>query len=198
MKRANLSTTNVWSFLGDAILMLRWVTSFTVTSRASVKASFTNTRSKLVQRETLNKLAEEMGSSTVLSCHQDAVPLTTVIWEEMLSRHWLAQCIWIAVDACMKFINKRILAEKLNIDKVAYKEVNFKSKLIEWCQKIRLNCVSTCSIRTRTRKAILSSSLWWFWRPWNVVQVAVSARKRASRRFPNSRWNGSRRTAVHR
>ena len=30
-------------------------------------------------------------------------------------------------------------AKMINIDKVAYKEVNFKSKLIEWSQKILLN-----------------------------------------------------------
>lgn len=38
-------------------------------------------------------------------------------------------------NACMRFMNKRILAQMINIDKVAYKEVNFKSKLIEWSQK---------------------------------------------------------------
>ena len=38
-------------------------------------------------------------------------------------------------DACMTFIKKRILSNMINIDKVAYKEVNFKSKLIEWTQK---------------------------------------------------------------
>ena len=38
-------------------------------------------------------------------------------------------------DACMRFLKRRILAQMINIDKVAYKEVNFKSKLIEWSQK---------------------------------------------------------------
>ena len=41
-------------------------------------------------------------------------------------------------DACMHFMQKRILAQMINIDKVAYKEVNFKSKLIEWSQKNRV------------------------------------------------------------
>ena len=40
--------------------------------------------------------------------------------------------------ACMRFIEKRILAQMINIDKVAYKEVNFKSKLLEWSQKNRV------------------------------------------------------------
>lgn len=42
-------------------------------------------------------------------------------------------------DACMRFMEKKILKEVINIDKVAYKEVNFKSKLIEWGQKNRVN-----------------------------------------------------------
>ena len=41
-------------------------------------------------------------------------------------------------DACMFFMKNRILAQMINIDKVAYKEVNFKSKLIEWSQKNRV------------------------------------------------------------
>ena len=36
---------------------------------------------------------------------------------------------------CMHFMQERILSHVINIDKVAYKEINFKSKLIEWCQK---------------------------------------------------------------
>ena len=35
-------------------------------------------------------------------------------------------------------MKKRILSEMVNIDKVAYREVNFKSKLIEWSQKNRV------------------------------------------------------------
>ena len=41
-------------------------------------------------------------------------------------------------NACMRFMQKRILDRMINIDKVAYKEVNFKSKLIEWSQKNRV------------------------------------------------------------
>ena len=41
-------------------------------------------------------------------------------------------------DACMSFMEKRILSQIINIDKVAYKEVNFKSKLLEWSQKNRV------------------------------------------------------------
>ena len=37
----------------------------------------------------------------------------------------------------MQFVRKRILKQFVSIEKAAYKEVNFKSKLIEWAQKNR-------------------------------------------------------------
>jgi ribonuclease-3 len=42
-------------------------------------------------------------------------------------------------DAVVRFMEKRILAQMINIDKVAFKEVNFKSKLLEWTQKNRVS-----------------------------------------------------------
>jgi ribonuclease-3 len=41
-------------------------------------------------------------------------------------------------EACMWFWEHRILGKYINIDKVAFKEVNFKSKLLEWSQKNRV------------------------------------------------------------
>ena len=37
--------------------------------------------------------------------------------------------------ACMKFMEKRIIGQYINLEKISRKEVNFKSKLIEWSQK---------------------------------------------------------------
>ena len=37
--------------------------------------------------------------------------------------------------ACMKFMEERIIGQYINLDKISRKEVNFKSKLIEWSQK---------------------------------------------------------------
>jgi ribonuclease-3 len=41
-------------------------------------------------------------------------------------------------NAVRRFMEQRILKQMVNIDKVAYKEVNFKSKLLEWTQKNRV------------------------------------------------------------
>ena len=41
-------------------------------------------------------------------------------------------------EACQQFWTQRVMGKYLNTDKVAYKEVNFKSKILEWAQKNRV------------------------------------------------------------
>ena len=98
----------------------------------------TNTRSKLVQRDTLNKLAQEMGINQLVLSNGHSSSHNSYMggnaFEALVGAIYLDR----GYDACMKFMQKRILAKMINIDKVAYKEVNFKSKLIEWSQKNRV------------------------------------------------------------
>lgn len=122
-------------FLGDAILDAI-VGDIVYQHFPGKREGFlTNTRSKLVQRDTLNKLAQEMGinqlilSSGHTSSHNSYMGGNA--FEALVGAIYLDQ----GYNACMRFVNKRILAQMINIDKVAYKEVNFKSKLIEWSQK---------------------------------------------------------------
>ena len=98
----------------------------------------TNTRSKLVQRDTLNKLAQEMGINQLVLSNGHSSSHNSYMggnaFEALVGAIYLDR----GYDACMQFMQKRILAKMINIDKVAYKEVNFKSKLIEWSQKNRV------------------------------------------------------------
>ena len=98
----------------------------------------TNTRSKLVQRDTLNKLAQEMGINQLILSNGHSSSHNSYMggnaFEALVGAVYLDR----GYDACMYFMQKRILTQMINIDKVAYKEVNFKSKLIEWSQKNRV------------------------------------------------------------
>ncbi len=122
-------------FLGDAILGA--VVGDIVFRHFEGKREgfLTNTRSKLVQRETLNKLAKEMGITNLIlssgESHSHNNYMGGNAFEALIGAIYLDQ----GYKTCMKFIQKRILDQIINIDKVAYKEVNFKSKLIEWTQK---------------------------------------------------------------
>lgn len=95
----------------------------------------TNTRSKIVQRETLNKLAQEIGISQLIKSNGHSSSHNSYMdgnaFEALVGAIYLDR----GYEACMRFMQKRILSQLINLDKVAYKEVNFKSKLIEWCQK---------------------------------------------------------------
>ena len=126
-------------FLGDAILDA--VVGDIVFRHFEGKREgfLTTTRSKIVQRDTLNKLAQEMGiNQLILSSGHNSSHNSYMggnAFEALVGAIYLDQ----GYDACMRFMEKRILNHLINIDKVAYKEVNFKSKLIEWCQKNRVN-----------------------------------------------------------
>lgn len=125
-------------FLGDAVLDA--VVGDIVYRRFPGKREgfLTNTRSKLVQRETLGKLANSMGiTKLVLSSGRSQSHNSYLggnAFEALVGAMYLDR----GYDTCMKFMEKHILGKQINIDKVAYKEVNFKSKLLEWSQKNRI------------------------------------------------------------
>jgi len=125
-------------FLGDAILDAA-VGHIVYEHFPGKREGFlTNTRSKLVSRSALNKLSKELGITELIiskgknSSHNSYMGGNA--FEALVGAIYL-DC---GYNACMKFLQKRILDKLVNIDKVAYKEVNFKSKLIEWSQKNRM------------------------------------------------------------
>ena len=125
-------------FLGDAILDA--VVGDIVYRHFDGKREgfLTNTRSKLVQRDTLNRLAQEIGLMQQIKSSDHSTSHNSYMagnaFEALVGAIYLDR----GYEACMKFMKKRILNQLINIDKVAYKEVNFKSKLLEWTQKNRV------------------------------------------------------------
>ena len=125
-------------FLGDAILDAI-VGDIVYEHFPGKREGFlTNTRSKIVQRETLNKLANDLGITRLILSSGHSQSHNSYLggnaFEALVGALYLDH----GYTACMKFMKKQILGELINIDKVAYKEVNFKSKLIEWTQKHKI------------------------------------------------------------
>lgn len=122
-------------FLGDAILDA--VVADIVYKKFEKKREgfLTNTRSKIVQRETLNHIAEQIGLDKLVkfttrqSSHNSYMGGNA--FEALIGAIYLDR----GYRACKKFMEERIISQYLDIDKISRKEVNFKSKLIEWSQK---------------------------------------------------------------
>ena len=125
-------------FLGDA--MLDAVVGHIVYERFTNKREgfLTNTRSKLVSRDSLGKLAQEMGLTDLIQSRGEQRSHNSYMagnaFEALVGAIYLDQ----GYNAVRRFMEKRILKQMVDINKVAYKEVNFKSKLLEWTQKNRV------------------------------------------------------------
>ena len=125
-------------FLGDAVLDA--VVGDVVYQRFPGKPEgfLTNARSKMVQRETLGKLAQQMGiSKLILASGRNATHNNYMggnAFEALVGAVYLDR----GYEACLQFWTERVMGNYLNADKVAYTEVNFKSKVLEWSQKNRV------------------------------------------------------------
>lgn len=125
-------------FLGDAILDAVVGDVVYQYFPGKPEGFLTNTRSKLVQRETLGKLAQQMGlTKLIMSSGRSAAHNSYMggnAFEALVGALYLDR----GYQACYDFWTERIMGKQLNIEKVAYKEVNFKSKILEWSQKNRI------------------------------------------------------------
>ena len=125
-------------FLGDAILEA--VTSDIIFHRYERKREgfLTTTRSKLVQRDTLNRLAHETGLDTLLKKNTTGRTHNNYLggnaFEALVGAVYLDR----GYRHCHWFVSNRIIGKLVDLDDMARKEVNFKSKLLEWSQKNRI------------------------------------------------------------
>lgn len=122
-------------FLGDAILDAVVADIVYKKFEGKREGFLTNTRSKIVQRETLNNIAINIGLDKLIkysskqSSHNSY--MSGNAFEALVGAIYLDR----GYETCMKFMEKRIIGQYINLEKISRKEVNFKSKLIEWSQK---------------------------------------------------------------
>ena len=126
-------------FLGDAILDAVVADIVYKKFEGKREGFLTNTRSKIVQRETLNNVAVKIGLDKLVkyttrqSSHNSY--MSGNAFEALIGAIYLDR----GYRACKWFMEERIIKQYLNLEKVSRKEVNFKSKLIEWSQKNKFN-----------------------------------------------------------
>ncbi len=125
-------------FLGDAILDA--IIADIIYRKFPYKREgfLTNTRSKIVQRETMNRIAIQLGLDKMVAYSSRLNPHNNHMYgnalEALIGAIYLDQ----GYQVCFDFIQNVIIKRFINLDMIARKEVNFKSSLIEWSQKNKL------------------------------------------------------------
>jgi ribonuclease-3 len=126
-------------FLGDAILDAIVADIVFKEFEYKKEGFLTNMRSKIVQRETLNRLALELGIDKLIKTSTRTTAPNTHMYgnalEALIGAIYLDQ----GYRAAKRFVFERLIRLHLNIDSVAEQEVNYKSRLIEWSQKQKIS-----------------------------------------------------------
>lgn len=124
-------------FLGDAILDAIVADIVFKEFEYKKEGFLTNMRSRIVQRETLNKLAIELGIDKLIKTSAKNTGHNTHMYgnalEALIGAIYLDQ----GYRVSKKFVYNRLI-KQLNIEKVAQVDGNYKSRLIEWSQKNKI------------------------------------------------------------
>ena len=125
-------------FLGDAILDAIVGDIVYKHFEGRREGFLTNTRSKIVQRETLNKLAVEIGLDKLVKYSTRSSSHNSYMYGNAFEAFIGAIYLDKGYERCKRFMEEKIFKNYIDLDKMSRKEVNFKSKLIEWSQKSKV------------------------------------------------------------
>lgn len=126
-------------FLGDAILSAVVSDIIYELYPKQQEGFLTTLRSKLVKRETLNELAVKIGLDKLV-VHSGNMSMAHNSYMNGNAFEAFIGAIYYdrGYDYCMRFMKERIFNKEINIEKMSHKEENYKSKVIEWCQRYQL------------------------------------------------------------
>lgn len=124
-------------YLGDAVIEAV-VSDILYHHFGNKKEGFlTSVRSKIVQRSTLNRIAKEIGLDGLIQYshinHTHNSFISGNAFEALMGAIYLDR----GYACCYRFFSRRIIGRHIALDKVAKEDSNFKSKLIEWGQKMQ-------------------------------------------------------------
>lgn len=121
-------------FLGDSVLGA--IVSDLVYNTYSTKDEgfLSKTRSKIVQRETLNLVAVKLGLDKIMQATTQVLSHNNYMYGNALEALIGAIYIDQGYERCRYIVENRIIKPYINLEKIVQQEVNFKSRFIEWCQ----------------------------------------------------------------
>ena len=122
-------------FLGDAILDAIVADILYKKFEHKKEGFLTSTRSRIVQRDTLNRLAMDLGIDKLIVSSTRNLAHNTNIYGDALEALIGAIYLDQGYRVAKKFVYETMIKQHLSIEKVLKSEVDFKSRLIEWGQK---------------------------------------------------------------
>ena len=125
-------------FLGDAVLEAA-ITDILYHHFPDQREGFlTSTRAKIVQRDTMNRIAVEMGLDHFISAARNISKQGSNIYGNALEAVIGAIYLDRGYKRAKRFVREKIIKPYLNLNDIAGEEINFKSHLIEWGQKYKI------------------------------------------------------------
>jgi len=127
-------------YLGDAVLNVIVADILFKQFPAANEEFLTKTRAKIVQRQSLNKIAMELGLNTLILSSALSSPDTHLsiygnALEALIGAIYLDQ----GYRRCKRFLEKKIIDRYIDLEGVVSTEENFKSALLEWSQQEKLS-----------------------------------------------------------
>jgi ribonuclease-3 len=124
-------------FLGDAVLEAIVSDYLFVEFPRSDEGGLTRLRSKIVSRQTLNSLAHRIGLDKYVIQHTGGSIIQKHIHGDALEAMIGAMYLDKGYDRVSKLLINNVFRYYIDLDEIISSETDYKSRLIEWCQKSR-------------------------------------------------------------
>lgn len=122
-------------YLGDAVIEAVTSDYLYIEYPDAPEGQLTQLRSKIVSRQSLNRLAQKLGLDKLIVAHAGAISTQKHLYGDAFEAMMGA----IYLDQGYNFVNRllinKIYPAYLDLDNLVEAETDFKSRLIEWCQK---------------------------------------------------------------
>lgn len=122
-------------YLGDAILGAAVADYLFKKYPFKDEGFLTEIRSRIVNRESLNQLAKRVGIHAIVQSDNKNTQLQSVILGNTLEAIVGAVYLDKGYLRCKKFVIDKLIQPYFNLNEVVSSTTNFKSQIIEWCQR---------------------------------------------------------------
>ena len=126
-------------FLGDAILDAIVADILFRIFKTSKEGFLTNTRAKIVKRESLNEIAVKLGLDNFITYSMRTSSHNNYMFGNAFEALNGAIYLDKGYRYCKKFVETRIIDPYIDLEKISKEEFTIKSRLIEWGQKHKVD-----------------------------------------------------------